>query len=111
MHKKHNGCRIPALRQVVREELGIPADRSLTQAALQEHLVGLHVHDKGIVNLTGLEHATNLQSLGLIGNKISDLSPLSGLTKLGFLNLGGNQISDLRPLAGLTRLEKIRTPE
>ena len=95
----------PGLRKAVRERLGIPPNRPLTQAALQEHLVGLHVHNRGIVDLTGLEHATDLQSLGLIGNKISDLSPLSGLTKLGFLNLGGNEISDLRPLVGLTHLE------
>ena len=97
----------PALREAVREKLGIPADRPLTQAYLQEHLVDLHVHNRGIVDLIGLEHATDLQTLGLRRNKISDLSPLSGLTKLGFLNLGGNQISDLSPLAGLTRLEKL----
>ena len=95
----------PALREAVREKLRIPADSPLTQAYVQEHLVGLHVSDKGIVNLTGLEHATDLQSLGLARNKIQDLSPLSGLTGLGYLNLGRNQISDLRPLAGLTRLE------
>ena len=95
----------PALRGAVREKLGIPADISLTQAYVQEHLTGLNVSDKGIVNLTGLEHATDLQSLGLVRNKIQDLSPLSGLTGLGYLNLGDNQISDLRPLAALTRLE------
>ena len=95
----------PALREAIREKLRIPADSPLTQAYVQEHLTGLHVSDKGIVNLTGLEHATDLQSLGLVRNKIQDLSPLSGLTGLGHLNLGSNQISDLRPLAGLTRLE------
>ena len=95
----------PALREAVREKLKIPADVPLTQAHVQEHLTGLHVSDKGIVNLTGLEHATDLQSLGLVRNKIQDLSPLSGLTALGYLNLGNNQISDLRPLAALTRLE------
>ncbi|MDE0086095.1 MAG: leucine-rich repeat domain-containing protein, partial [Candidatus Poribacteria bacterium] len=95
----------PALREAIREKLKIPADSPLTQAYMQEHLTALHVSDKGIVNLTGLEHATDLQSLGLARNKIQDLSPLSGLTGLGYLNLGSNQISDLRPLAGLTRLE------
>ena len=98
----------PALREAVREKLGIPADAPLTQAYLQEHLVGLHVSDKGIVNLTGLEHATDLQSLGLVRNKIQDLSPLSGLTGLGYLVLDDNQISDLSPLAGLVNLEVLR---
>ncbi len=97
----------PALRQAVREKLDIPADVPLTPAYLQQHLTSLDVRYEGIVDLTGLEHATDLQALVLIENKIHDLSPLSGLTKLGFLDLGGNQISDLRPLAALTRLETL----
>ena len=97
----------PALRQAVREKLDIPADVPLTPAYLQQHLTSLDVRYKGIVDLTGLEHATDLQALVLIENKIHDISPLSGLTALGFLDLGGNQISDLRPLAGLTRLETL----
>ena len=98
----------PALRGAVREKLGIPADSPLTRAYVQEHLTGLNAIDKGIVDLTGLEHATDLQVLILIGNKIRDLSPLSDLTGLYFLDLAGNQISDLRPLAGLTALEVLR---
>ena len=98
----------PALRQAVREKLDIPADVPLTQAYLQQHLTSLDVRYEGIVDLTGLEHATDLQALVLIENKIHDISPLSGLTELGFLDLGGNQISDLRPLAGLTRLETLQ---
>ncbi len=94
------------LRQAIRETLKIPAHRPLTPADLQ-HLTGLDARYKGIVDLTGLEHATNVWALVLIGNKIHDISPLSGLTGLGFLDLGENQISDLRPLAALTRLETL----
>ena len=97
-----------ALRQAVREKLGIPADVPLTRAYLQLHLTSLDARDKGIVDLAGLEHATDLQSLVLIGNKIHDISPLSGLTALGFLDLGSNQISDLRPLAAHTLLETLQ---
>ena len=96
-----------ALRQAVRDKLGIPADVPLTRAYLQQHLTSLDVRYKEIVDLTGLEHATDLQALVLIGNKIHDISPLSGLTGLAFLDLGENQISDLRPLAALTRLETL----
>ncbi len=98
----------PALRQAVREKLDIPADVPLTPAYLRQHLTSLDVRYEGIVDLTGLEHATDLQALVLIGNKIHDISPLSSLTKLGFLDLGDNQISDLRPLAALTRLEALQ---
>ena len=97
-----------ALRQAVREKLGIPADVPLTPAYLQQHLTSLDVRYEGIVDLTGLEHATDLQALILIENKIHDISPLASLTELGFLDLGGNQISDLRPLAALTRLEALQ---
>ena len=97
-----------ALRQAVREKLGIPADVPLTRAYLQLHLTSLDARYKGIVDLTGLEHATDLQVLVLIENKIHDISPLSSLTGLVFIDLGGNQISDLRPLAALTRLETLQ---
>ena len=97
----------PALRQAVRERLDMPSDVPLTQAYLQQRLTSLDVRGKGIADLKGVEHATDLQALVLIENKIQDISPLSGLTNLGFLDLGGNQISDLRPLAALTRLKTL----
>ncbi len=96
-----------ALRQAIRATLKIPAHRPMTPTDLQ-YLTVLDVRYKGIVDLTGLEHATNLQTLVLIENKIQDISPLSGLTQLSFLDLGGNQISDLHPLAALTLLESLR---
>ena len=95
----------PALREAVREKFGIPADSPLTLAYVQLHLTSLNAINKGIVDLTGLEHATDLQFLVLPRNNIQDLSPLSGLTGLVFLDLGDNQISDLSPLAGLVNLE------
>ena len=98
----------PELRKAVRDKLSIPADTPLTQAYMQEHLSNLEARGKAIVDLTGLELATDLQFLVLPKNKISDLSPLSGLTGLVFLDLATNQISDLRPLAGLTRVEELK---
>ncbi|MDE0682999.1 MAG: leucine-rich repeat domain-containing protein [Candidatus Poribacteria bacterium] len=98
----------PALREAVREKFRIPADSPLTQAYMQEHLSNLEARNKGIVDLTGLEHATDLQVLGLGRNKIHDLSPLSGLTGLGYLVLDVNQISDISPLAGLVNLDVLR---
>ena len=93
----------PALREAVRETLDIPAHVPLTPAHLQS-IGRLDVPDKGIVDLTGLEHATHCHAFILEENEISDISPLSGLTKLAFLDLSHNQISDIQPLAGLTGL-------
>ncbi len=61
----------------------------------------------GIANLTGLEHAINLQYLELRLNQISDASPLSGLTHLQYLSLCRNQITDISPLVGLTSLTRL----
>ena len=52
-----------------------------------------------IINLTGLEHATQLRELRLNGNKIRDLAPLEGLTELRELRLSNNGIHYLAPLA------------
>ena len=95
----------PALHEAIREKLRIPADSPLTQAYMQEHLTNLEARGKGIVDLTGLELATDLQVLGLGRNNIYDLSPLSGLTGLGYLILDDNQISNISPLSGLVNLD------
>ena len=68
-------------------------------------LTMLEVQDRGISDLTGLEHLTNLRWLALVENNISDISPLAGLTKLEMLALVENSISNISPLAGLTNLQ------
>ena len=68
------------------------------------NITSLYGYDRNISNLTGLEHAINLEDLSLQKGNISNLSPLAGLTKLTHMNLGGNSISDISPLAGLTNL-------
>jgi hypothetical protein len=68
----------------------------------------LDANGKGLHNLTGLEHATNLLSLDLGDNQyIADISPLAGLTNLTQLVLNQNRISDLSPLSGLTQLREL----
>lgn len=61
-----------------------------------------------ITSLEGLENCTNLRSLYLESNTITDLSPLAALSsagKLKFLDLDyNNQLSNLGPLSGLTSL-------
>ncbi len=60
-------------------------------------------HDK-ITNIEPLASLTNLTSLDLIGNQISDIKPLAGLINLTYLALAKNKISDVKPLAGLVKL-------
>jgi hypothetical protein len=61
-------------------------------------LSDLRVFEAGIESLVGLETATNLRSLDVTGNDITDLSALSGLRKLTTLNLTRTQITNLTAL-------------
>ena len=63
--------------------------------------------NRDITDLTGLEHATNIRSLGLYHNPIIDIGPLAHLTKLEGFNLWGCRIVDLDPLRNLKNLRSI----
>ena len=54
-----------------------------------------------IQNLSGLEHATDLEYLDLGGNAVTDLAPLEGLESLRLLYLDGNEVADIGALAEL----------
>ncbi len=70
-----------------------------------ELLTYLEVDEENILNIAGLEYATNLEKVVLYSTEINDLSPLSGLTNLKSLELSSTEISDLSPLSSLTNLE------
>ena len=95
----------PNLRAAILETLDIAdlPDVELDASVLRR-LTDLHAGDRGISDLTGLEHATSLTTLFLHENDISDIRPLSPLVNLTYIRLHGNQINDLSPLADLTEL-------
>ena len=62
---------------------------------------------EGICDLTGLQYATNMQSLDLAVNEIADISPLSQLTSMRNLVLNNNRIRSLSPIVRLTQLEHL----
>jgi len=62
-------------------------------------LTSLNGDRSGIIELSGIEYATNLTSLSLRWNNIVDVSPLAGLINLTSLSLHSNQISDISALA------------
>ena len=69
-----------------------------------ENIKKLYLQDSNIIDLTGLEYATNLQVLNLFSNNISDIRALSNLTNLTDLSLYKNNISDISALANLKNL-------
>ena len=98
------------LRTAVRSALSLGNNDALTQAGMA-NLTGLTARNAQIGNLTGLEHATNLQKLDLRDNTISSISALSGLTNLESLKLTGNNISSVSALSGLTNLTFLNLKE
>ena len=91
------------LKAAVEAELGI-SDPTPTDML---GLTVLNAKFSSIVDLTGIESAINLTSLGLYRNNISNVSSLTGLTNLTSLILSSNQISDISSLAGLKNLTSL----
>lgn len=89
------------LDQAVRAAIGKPGGDILTTDLVGAGFVALIANRANITNLAGLEHCTDLTTLSLVGNQISDLRPLSGLAQLSMLFLKENAISDLGPLEAL----------
>ena len=93
------------LEAAIREKLEKPEG-----AITREDLASLNVfmaEKHEICDLSGLEHASNLDWLLLSRNQITNLAPLANLTNLSRLFLYNNQISDVTPLAGLGFLTKL----
>ena len=94
----------PNLYAAIAEALNkSPAD-SITVADI-ERLTRIDADERGISDLTGLEHATRLERIEFRRNSISDLSPLAGLIRLNNIKLRGNRITDVSPLADLTNVD------
>ena len=110
------------LAAIVQINLGLDPEEPITQQELQK-LIVLDINREltdlsdvhtalldairggaGIKDLTGLEYATNLQSVNLPSNAITDITPLTQLTQLRALGLRDNKVSDLTLFAQLTQL-------
>ena len=94
------------LREALAQALGkgpgeaIAADEMAT-------LTSLSAVDRGIIDLTGLRHATSLRVVDLDRNAITDISELGRLTALTSVSLAGNAVADASPLSSLSRLESL----
>ena len=118
-----------AIRATLGRTIGLDAGAPITAAAMRE-LTELSTGGLEIVDLTGLQHATNLKFLSFVWQKkvsdisvlanltnlerlflektnVSDVSPLATLTNLRILELSDTNVSDISPLANLPNLEKL----
>ena len=92
------------LRAAIEGALGKTPGSVITSEDMAR-LTHIIADEKGISNLTGLEHATNLERIEFRRNAISDLSPLAGLIRLNNIKLRGNKVTDVSPLAGLINVD------
>ena len=97
----------PNLRAAINRQLGKADEAVITS----EEMNRLRTLDRGgrmdIIDLTGLEYATNLEGLPFWDNRVTDLSPLRGLTNLRYLDVQGNSVTDITPLVGLINLRDL----
>ena len=104
---------IPKIPGVERPEVEIPGveipelPESVLAHRTEEADSIASIRGTKIVNLTGLEHASQLTKLLLGRNQISDITPIAELTQLTKLNLENNEISDITSLAQLTQLTEL----
>ena len=94
----------PHLDAAVRAAIGKPTGAILRGDLVDTGFELLEAPSAGIAGLTGLEYCTDLTSIDLSDNSLSDLSALAALTRLVSLDLSFNAITQLTPLAGLTTL-------
>ncbi len=96
----------PNLEEAIREAIGKPSG-DICQSDL-DGLTELEASDRGISDLSGLEHCTNLESLRLDSNHgLADLSPLAALSKLEELRLRNCELDNIEPLSNLVNLRRL----
>ena len=94
----------PVLRGEIERLLGKSSGEAITSAemaTLDSIGIGAGI---GLRRLTGLEHATNLETLLVYFSSVDDLSPVSGLTSLLAVYFVNASITDVSPLSGLSNL-------
>ena len=100
------------LAMVIRDRLRLDAETSITKSHMESLTYisrsgGTFRKTERIRDLTGLEHATNLQTLNLISHRITDITVLENLTNLAKLDIRNNSASNITPLRNLTNLTKL----
>ncbi|MGD7732219.1 FG-GAP-like repeat-containing protein [Propionibacteriaceae bacterium G57] len=84
------------------------ADAAISTADLDK-LTALTCSGKGVADLAGLEHATNLTSINASNNVLTDFDELAGLSKLKTVSLDDNYIAALpADMSAMTSLSMLQ---
>ena len=99
----------PSLEAAVRAALQIFAPTNIYQTNLSaSSFTNFSANGRGILNLTGLQYATNLTFFQMQGNfgqpGLTDISVVTNFRKLTWLEIPYNRVTNGSPVAGLTNL-------
>ena len=70
-------------------------------------MIGLHLQNNDISDITPLTTMGDLNELYLENNSIGSIEPLMSLTSLQWLKISNNPITNIRPAASLIMLKKL----
>ena len=87
----------PNLEKEIASILGKSENEDITIKEM-ETLTTLDLSNKNILDLSGLETASNLIELNLEYNNISSIDPLANLSNLEILNLNANKVKNTSSL-------------
>jgi Leucine-rich repeat (LRR) protein len=68
-------------------------------------ITSITIKQKGIKDISPIQHFSNLKYLNLSENLIEDITPINALIDLEYLNLSENNIKNITPIFGLTKLK------
>lgn len=92
------------LERCLKEHFGLSENEPITDKHM-ESLIVLDVSNQEIADLSGMEHAKNIENFRFNNNRVSDLSPLGELLNIKIIGADSNQISSLETLKDGPSLE------
>ena len=95
----------PTLRKHFEKTLNKKEGDAITTEELETIGALMMDENSAIVDLTGVEHCTDLWRILINGGKTRDLTPISNLINLKSIDIRDNRITDVSPLSKLRKLE------
>ncbi len=86
-------------------------DEDIKDIGKLTQLKTLTLWGNSVTDASVLEPLVNLEYLDLFNNSITDITPLANLTELTYLDISWNPIDDLAPLYTLTNLKTLEISE
>ena len=94
------------LAAAIRKHFDYPPQKQITSFDMAR-LPYLNANNRGISDLTGLEHAVAIAYLNISQNNVQDFTPILALPELRKIDIAFNPIKDLTQVSELTQLTRL----